>query len=467
MKKWNRCIFYLIGATLLLTVAVQSYWNYKNYQQNKRQLIREIRRSLNDAVEEYYAIQTKKNTISIWGNNLTAMSNATTLFTTDTVSPKEITNIDVIRPKGTAVIKGKKAFQIFKGKIPDSLKISSKISSIVISVMTDSIDFQQIDSLFRAQLLAKDITLTYGFQHRKKNELLYESNKELVKGGDELQANSTFLKSDEHLLLRYNSPTREILLRSLWGILFSILLVLAILGSLWYLLYIIRQQKQISEMKNDLISNITHEFKTPIATASAAIEAMQNFKILEDKSKTENYLKMSEKQLKKLHLMVEKLLETASLDSAAIVLEKEAIDLVAFLEKQVAKFTVLTTKAIDFKTESNNLFVEADAFHLENVVSNLIDNALKYGGDHIRVLLSQKKEAACIEIMDNGGGIQPQYQKHIFDKFYRIPKGNRHDVKGFGVGLYYAQQIVQKHGGTLVLSPHQKETIFRINLPNG
>ncbi len=466
MKKWNRYIFYLIGATFLLTVAVQSYWNYKNYQQNKRQLIREIRRSFNDAIQEYYAMETKKHTVSAVGKNLTIISTRLRQEGIYNTLPSEVKSLTIKTSKKEGVTKSSTSVMLFKGRIPDSIKMRKDITSIIVSITTDSINFQQMDSLFKAQLLAKDINLTYGFQHWKKKELVYESNKKLVKGGNELRANSTFLKPEERLLLHYNPPTGEILLRSLWGILFSVFLVLAILGSLWYLLYIIRQQKQVSEMKNDLISNITHEFKTPIATASAAIEAMQNFKILEDKSKTDNYLKVSETQLKKLHLMVEKLLETANLDSAAIVLEKEVTDLVSFLEKQIAKFTVLTTKNIDFTTKLSDCFVAVDTFHLENAVGNLIDNAIKYGGDKIRVALSQNKETVCITITDNGDGIQPQYQKHIFDKFYRIPKGNRHDVKGFGIGLYYAQQIVQKHGGTLILLPNQKETIFKINLPN-
>lgn len=470
MKKWNNYIFYLIGSTLLLAVGVQSYWNYKNYKENKQRITNEIQQTLNDAVEEYYAVQAKKNTLSIVSNNEKSVKKmmAYVNMKLDSTEKHSIENISIIKRGVIDKIGNDTNIQVFRGKAAvDSIKLLKKVTSIVISITSDTIDFQQLDSVFYGQLLTRNMSLTYGFQHWKDKVLFYENNAELVKSGEELQAISTFLKEKDRLLLRYNPPTKEIFLRSLLGILLSVFLMLAILGSLWYLLYIIRKQKQLSEMKNDLISNITHEFKTPITTASAAIEAMQNFKVLEDRSKTENYLKVSENQLKKLHLMVEKLLETASLDSAAIRLEKENVDLVSLLQKQVVKFAATTTKSLQFETSLQQCKCAFDEFHFENTVDNIIDNAIKYGGEQITVLLRREARQLVIEISDNGVGIKKQHRAHIFDKFYRIPSGNRHDVKGFGIGLYYAQQIVKKHGGTLELLPNVNETTFRIILPNG
>lgn len=466
MKKWNKYIFYLIGATLLFAVGVQSYWNYKNYLQNKQRITNEIQQSLNDAVEEYYAFQAKENTISIVADNSKSVSRAIKAIGIDSLSPKKIEHIQINR-KNSIFIKDSVSFRVFKGKTAtDSVKLSSKITSIIISITNDTINFKRLDSLFNEQLLVKDISLTYGFQHWKGKELRYENNRELVKGGTELQAISTFLKDKERLLLHYNEPTKEIFLRSIGGILLSVFLVLVILVSLWYLLYIIRRQKQLSEMKNDLISNITHEFKTPITTASAAIEAIQNFKVLEDRVKTEKYLKVSEVQLKKLYIMVEKLLETARLDSAAICLEKTSIDLVAFLEKQVIKFAETTKKTLQFETSLQQCECAIDEFHFENTIDNIIDNAIKYGGDRITLSLKQNKDTTIIEVADNGVGIKKQNRAYIFDQFYRVPSGNLHDVKGFGIGLYYAQQIVEKHQGSLELLPNVSQTIFRITLPN-
>ena len=135
--------------------------------------------------------------------------------------------------------------------------------------------------------------------------------------------------------MKYSNPSAEALKRSSTGILLSLLLSLAVISSLFYLLKIINEQKELAEIKNDLISNITHEFKTPIATVSTAIEAIENFNVIDDKEKTQKYLSMSSVQLKKLHQMVEKLLETATLDSESLILQKESTNIVDLISRIV------------------------------------------------------------------------------------------------------------------------------------
>lgn len=244
-------------------------------------------------------------------------------------------------------------------------------------------------------------------------------------------------------------------------------LSLAVIASLFYLLQIINRQKELAEIKNDLISNITHEFKTPITTVSTAIEAIDNFNIIEDKEKTKRYLSISSLQLKKLHQMVEKLLETATLDSEKLLLKKEAINLIDLVEKTAKKYQPLAkNKEISFSSSSNDFTLEIDTFHFENAISNLIDNAIKYGGERIEINVNIVLNTIEISVADNGKGIEKSQQERIFDKFYRVPKGNTHDVKGFGIGLYYTQKIIEKHGGNIHLISNAKHTIFKINIPN-
>jgi signal transduction histidine kinase len=244
-------------------------------------------------------------------------------------------------------------------------------------------------------------------------------------------------------------------------------LSLAVISSLFYLLKIIKQQKALASIKNDLISNITHEFKTPIATVSAAIEALENFNVLEDKTKTQKYLSMSSVQLKKLHQMVEKLLETATLDSEQLILKKETIDIVETIEKLVIKYQFLhSKKEIHFSSNLKPIYLKVDHFHFDNVISNLIDNAVKYGGNIIEITINSVLNTTEISVADDGNGIDKNQQEKVFDKFYRVPKGNTHDVKGFGIGLYYSKKIIEKHEGTLQLSAVKNSTLFKINLPN-
>ncbi|WP_240614760.1 sensor histidine kinase [Polaribacter filamentus] len=285
-------------------------------------------------------------------------------------------------------------------------------------------------------------------------------SKKLVKS---ISSKSTYLRKGEKFKLLFNNSNLEALKRSSSGILLSLLII----SCLFYLLKIINQQKDLAAIKNDLISNITHEFKTPIATVSAAIEALESFNVLVDQEKTKKYLSMSSIQLKKLHQMVEKLLETATLDSEQLLLEKETIDVVELTEKLVSKHKLISkNKELIFSTNLQPIYIHVDVFHFENAISNLIDNAVKYGGNQIEININSVLSSTEITIADDGDGIEKNQQEKIFDKFYRVPKGNTHDVKGFGIGLYYCKKIIEKHKGTIALSSEKKKTIFKITIPN-
>ncbi|SHM78554.1 sensor histidine kinase [Flavobacterium xanthum] len=164
--------------------------------------------------------------------------------------------------------------------------------------------------------------------------------------------------------------------------------------------------------------------------------------------------------------MVEKLLETASLESDKLTINKEPLNIVQLLETNIEKHLLNTsTKTISFRSNYKELIMNVDAFHFENAISNLIDNALKYGGNQIEVRLKLDQKKIEITVQDNGIEIDRNQREKIFEKFYRIPKGNIHDVKGFGIGLYYSQKIIEKHQGTLELIVNSKN-IFKITLAN-
>jgi two-component system phosphate regulon sensor histidine kinase PhoR len=241
---------------------------------------------------------------------------------------------------------------------------------------------------------------------------------------------------------------------------------LGILSFVFYYLYqTIKNQKEIAEIKQDLIANITHEFKTPIATTLTAIEGIQQFNPSKDPEKTDRYLDISKVQLQKLDQMVEKLLETAALDSDQLVLKKEGTDPAPVLTQLVQKFQTLAPE------KEFNLFlppscspIEVDPFHFEQVISNLLDNAVKYGGNRIQLSLAQST-ATQIQVEDNGGSLSTEQAKHIFEQFYRVPKGNLHEVKGFGIGLYYVKKIMEKHGGSVSLQTSKNSTRFTTDWP--
>ena len=535
-------LFYLITATIIATIGVQFYWNYKNYEENKRQVTNEIQLSLDNAVEEYYSSLAKSDFLTIIDNNSNSVAifkNPLNLIKEKSYKSKSIGNIiNKIKPNNSEkekprasinnlkftfdenlskekidsmmisakdfviefnsnldslnnkkkdsvevlnqITDKKKGFNLnsdgankvikyFRGKkAADSLKLIKNLKPIFISFLDQSVEYKKIDSLIEIQLQKKGIELTTSFHHLKNDTLFHQTKDSLLATEKKyLRSKSTFVKDNEAFKLVYNNPSIAALKRSSFGIFLSLLLSLAVISSLFYLLKIINQQKELAAIKNDLISNITHEFKTPIATISAAIEAIKNFNVLEDPEKTSKYLSMSSIQINKLHQMVEKLLETAMLDSEQLVLKKETVDIVDIAEKVVSKYQILAhKKELSFSKTLQPCYANIDVFHFENVISNLIDNAVKYGGNQIEININLVLKAIEITVVDDGKGIEKNQKEKIFDKFYRVPKGNTHDVKGFGIGLYYCKKIIEKHEGFIGLTSDKSKTIFKITIPN-
>ena len=506
---------YFITATIVLTIAVQLYWNYNNYVDNKQRVKNEIQSSLDTAIDEYYTDVSKSNFFSIINND--SINNKNDLFndfwSEDINSSKSKVSISSFKissdssgdtdvstiPRKLAEIYGSigdtlshsiiftdtinfeyndKKFtpktstkyqpeaQRFKIN-SDSLKFLKGIQSVVIALNNDEINFTRLDSIFTNQLSKKGIKTPHYLVLLEKDITVGESNKvEDIELSLFSNSKSTFLRPNQNLRAYYKDPTIEALKKSSTGILFSLLLSLSVIFCLIYLLKIISTQKELAEIKNDLINNITHEFKTPIATISTAIEAIESFNVVDNKAKTKQYAAISAFQLKKLHVMVEKLLETATLDSESLLLQKEPTNIVDLVAKIAKKFELLTKKDIKFTTNIDSKILKIDLFHFENAVSNLVDNAIKYGGDIIEININPVLNVTEISVADNGKGIDKSHQERIFDKFYRVPKGNTHDVKGFGIGLYYAQKIIEKHNGSINISSSFDNTIFKLQIPN-
>ena len=251
-------------------------------------------------------------------------------------------------------------------------------------------------------------------------------------------------------------PLTLAILRKMAGVIAASLILFLILAfSFWFLIHTMLKQKSLEEMKSDFTNNITHELKTPVAVAYAANDALLNFDAGNDPEKRREYLEISQGQLEKLEGMIEQILSMSMESRKTFELKRETIELEPLLQKLADQHILSAGKPCDIKVNvDSSLVLDADRFHLSNIVSNLIDNAIKYSGEsvHIDITAKATDEGVEIRVLDNGIGIAPDKQKHIFDKFYRIPTGNVHDVKGYGLGLYYAKTMVEKHGGTIEVS---------------
>lgn len=231
----------------------------------------------------------------------------------------------------------------------------------------------------------------------------------------------------------------------------------------------ILKQQRLADIKNEFISNITHELKTPIATVGVAIEALKTFNAMHDPQKTKEYLDISSNELQRLGLLVDKVLKLSMLEKKEITVNFETVDLSNVVEEVVTSMRLQIEKygACVTVSRQGDLVIDADRLHLVSVVFNLLDNALKYskGKADIRFRLNGGEKEVMLEIEDNGIGIAPEYKYRIFEKFFRVPQGNTHNAKGYGLGLSYVSHIVQKHGGKIrVESEPGTGTNFSINL---
>ena len=264
-------------------------------------------------------------------------------------------------------------------------------------------------------------------------------------------------------------PLTFVILRKMAGVIAASLILFLILAfSFWFLIHTMLKQKSLEEMKSDFTNNITHELKTPVAVAYAANDALLNFDAGNDPAKRREYLEISQGQLEKLEGMIEQILSMSMESRKTFELKRETIELEPLLQKLSEQHRLSAGKPCDIHIDvEKGLVLDADRFHLSNILSNLIDNAIKYSGSSVRIDITAKTTDAGTEIRvrDNGIGIAPDKQKHIFEKFYRVPTGNIHDVKGYGLGLYYARTMAEKHGGSLsVTSAPGKGSEFILSL---
>lgn len=240
-----------------------------------------------------------------------------------------------------------------------------------------------------------------------------------------------------------------LILSRMWlEFLLGTLVVIIITIAFYYILRSLYQEYKIAQIKDGLVSNIVHELRTPIFTVSAALEALQHFGALKDPQKTEEYLEISKNELNRLAILVERVLNTSFFEQGNINLQREtfnvkhllatiALSLKLPLEKHRANLTI-NCKEIE---------LNADKIHITNVLYNLVDNALKYSRENPKITINVLKENDLIkiEVQDNGIGIPAAYKDKIFDKFFRVPTDNQHDVKGYGLGLNYVAEIIRLH----------------------
>ncbi|AMQ55327.1 sensor histidine kinase [Algoriphagus sanaruensis] len=341
----------------------------------------------------------------------------------------------------------------------------------------DRLDTAQLKSLLKNQLIEKGISESFELGVLNDDGQIIgigpssDVNQLKTQGVQAKLFPNDILGKDNYIYVYFPEKNSHVF-RQVWiPISSSILFILVIILCFIYAIKIILRQKALSDIKNDFINNMTHEFKTPLATVSLAVEALQDPDLSsQDKFRT-RYLGIIKDENKRLVTQVEKVLQAAALDKQDFKLKLEPVNLAELLESTVDHISLQVEKKggrIEFYNQLRNPEIEGDAFHLTHIFNNLLDNANKYSHENpiIKVTAKEDGNQVIVIIQDNGIGMSRDAQKKIFDKFYRVPTGNLHDVKGFGLGLSYVKTMLEAHQGEIhVQSEPAKGSTFTINLP--
>ena len=334
-----------------------------------------------------------------------------------------------------------------------------------------------IDSLLKVEFNNHGIHLKFEFgiydSQDKNFRIIKTSNKEKLQ---ESTLRASLFPNDilgNPLSLMVNFPEKnQYLFNKVWAsLLISVVFILMIIGTFSYVVYKIIHQKKVSDLKNDFINNMTHEFKTPIATVSLATEALQEEKVYSSRETMLRYIGVIQQESKRLGSQVEKVLQLASMekDNLSLSMISTSLNLLVELAVERAKFQIEEKNgSLKIELLENDVEIMADETHFSNTIFNLLDNAIKYSPEapEIYLQISVINHKVIISVKDTGIGLSKDQQQHIFDKFYRVPTGNLHDVKGFGLGLNYVRYIVGAHRGEIkVESQLKKGSKFSIILP--
>lgn len=347
--------------------------------------------------------------------------------------------------------------RLMKEKDPQNISVHERLANIDIKSLLSS-DFRtyNIDLPFTYEILSKEDIIERA-EAGKTQDLYYVDlfPQDLV-------------KKWYYLGVSFESVHPLILENMGWLFLASGFCIFGLMFVFIITIVIIMRQQKLSVIKNDFINNMTHEFKTPIATISLATSAIEKEKVLNDKEQLLRFNTIIRNENERMNKYVERILQQAKLERREINLNKTKVDINILLKESVEHFLLQVQEAggkIEFCPAIPDFILNVDEVHMMNVICNLLDNAIKYSGGAPDILVSTRQVAGLyiIGVQDHGIGISKEAQKKVFERFYRVPSGNLHNVKGFGLGLSYVKSIVELHGGFVrLISKKNKGTLVEI-----
>lgn len=355
--------------------------------------------------------------------------------------------------------------------------------SFFIRLAPDTVSLDTLKIHFEIALQKADIPLKFMVNHQYVPPERFpefrgrdDRNTEIPQGQRSVYSDTIALESQRfNPVSHYTAsifPIQSFILKQIAPqILFSMLLTLITFIAFVVLYRNVRAQQRLMELKNDFISNVTHELKTPVATVSVALEALKSFHALNNPKLTNEYLDIARNELNRLTLMTDKILKAAVFENKGITIQKESVDLNKNIAQILDSMRLIFEKRqaqVSYNPIGEDFVIEGEQAHITNVIYNLLDNALKYSPDQpvITVTLQANAQELILSVKDEGLGIPNEYRRKIFEKFFRVPTGDIHNIKGYGLGLSYVASVVKAHNGSInVQSEYGKGSTFIIHWP--
>lgn len=458
----------LMALTILIITGFQVYWLKKSYDRERRNVEMRTNMMFRETVHSLQASKLDLDNISIDSTIKSRILSPVQDGSDSKFKPRQkmIALVNALREKAKDSARGNTIIFERVTETGAPTRILSRHQSRLVQFLSevdslqDSVTVVEIEQSLKTRMQQQNMEVPF-FVNRIQKELDGERQfNEVTLGFSnpityQLQLGNIFFL----LLKRIGVP-----------ILFSFFLIGFTILSFAVLYNNLLKQRRLADIKNEFISNITHELKTPIATVSVAIEALRSFNASIDPAKTKEYLDISAHELQRLSLLVDKVLKLSMFEKKEMDLQYEPLDMKALVEE------VTTSLRLQFERHNATVNIVAegdtslvgDRLHLVSVIFNLLDNALKYSRSEpdITIFINGSEEQVKLIITDKGIGIPQEYHEKLFEKFFRVPTGNIHNAKGYGLGLNYVAHVVEKHKGTIKVDSVEGEgTNFKITLP--
>ncbi len=440
----------LMVSAILVVAAFQLYWLHESYEQRQRDLRYRTNFLFRETIFELRATKLKLDTTARLRYGL----------------PPDVSRfMDAIRSKieepGPQPVPERPTLEIISLEKKGGLDVADSVPRAGYRSAGRFFEFLiGIDSL-QDSLKVRDIALSYLATLKKENvEVPFHINRSL----DTVKTQNAPKPEWNKVTIGFSNPvtytlelgnTLPFLLEQLASqIIFSLFLIGLTITAFVVLYKNLRSQQKLTDIKNEFISNITHELKTPISTMGVAIEAIRNFNVLDKPERAKEYLDIAGAELNRLSMLVDKVLRLSMFEKQAADLAPELFDIKELAEEVISSMGLQSAKAgarLHLYTTGDQFLIKADKIHMTSVLYNLVDNALKYSGDNpvVDIKIACDHNFCILSVKDNGPGIPEEYREKVFEKFFRVPTHNRHNVKGYGLGLSYIAHIVARHGGEI------------------